>query len=130
MNSKHQNIVKLYDYFLDGNEFYLIMENCKEKTLEHYLQMHKGVLPEPRALDIMKNIMDGYKFLYDNKIIHRDLKPSNILMSNGVAKISDFGLARKVADTETPSELSICGTPLYMAPEILMKNFYCCKFLC
>ena len=65
--------------------------------------------------DFLKQFCRGYQVLYDNKIIHRDIKPENILIHNGVFKIADFGLAKKMSNHEDLS-ISMKGTPVYMAP--------------
>ena len=68
--------------------------------------------------------MEGYQYLLSIGILHRDLKPANILMSGGVCKISDFGLAKTL---DVPADIvmnSLVGTPLYMSPQILKKGKY------
>ena len=66
--------------------------------------------------ELIKQFCRGYQVLYDHKLIHRDIKPDNILFSNGIVKISDFGLSRKVIDNKISQKLSAKGTPFYMAP--------------
>lgn len=63
--------------------------------------------------------MQGYKALYQAHIIHRDIKPANIILKQGVAKLSDFGFSRVVDDPNKTQKLTLLGTPLYTAPEIL-----------
>lgn len=77
------------------------------------------------AVIFLKHIVEGFKDLFARKIIHRDIKPENILLSNGVAKIADFGFAR-VIEAEMdgifnkkilePGKFSRNGSPIYMAP--------------
>ncbi len=67
----------------------------------------------------MRHLMVGYSALFKKNIIHRDIKPANILLKQGVAKLSDFGFSRVVDDPTKTQKLSLLGTPLYTAPEIL-----------
>ena len=77
---------------------------------------------EAEALQILNNLMSGFRYLNNLDIIHRDLKPANILINNGVCKISDFGFAKNLEDGENTVMKSIVGTPLYMSPQILNKR--------
>ena len=74
----HKNIVYLYDVFQTNNNMYIITEIC-DYDLYHYLK-EKRKLPEEEAIDFLKQIMKGIKYLNNNNIIHRDLKPANILL--------------------------------------------------
>jgi serine/threonine-protein kinase ULK/ATG1 len=78
---KHPNIVQLFDVKKSANNIYLFQELCDKGSLEDVLNNRKK-LPEAEALVIVKQIVAGYKYLYDNKIIHRDLKPANILIKD------------------------------------------------
>ena len=64
----------------------------------------------------MKDFVKGYRVLYDCHLIHRDIKPENILLHNGTFKIADFGLSRKMNHHNLTQNLSVKGTPLYIAP--------------
>lgn len=69
-------------------------------------------------------------FLYDRNIFHRDLKPENILLSNGAAKVTDFGFAKAIEEAEkkdNPTVQTSIGTPFYMSPEILNGEPYSIK---
>ena len=83
-------------------------------------------MDEPRAYEIMKQIVTGMNELVKLKIVHRDLKPANILHHNGIFKIADFGLAKHI-DNEDELLLSAIGTYGYMAPQILQKMSYTSK---
>lgn len=119
----HPNIVKLYDTIIDSNteNVYLVMEYFSRGDFSKFLK--KRPLKEKYALKYLKQISDAMKYLLDNKIIHRDLKPQNILVSEtGTIKISDFGFARYF-DNDVMIQ-TICGSPLYMAPEIIKNKKY------
>lgn len=83
----------------------------------------KLMLNEAEALAVFCDITAGYKALIDKQYVHRDIKPKNILRKDKTFKITDFGFARKYKyDSEKLSEF--CGTPLYMAPQLLYQKVY------
>lgn len=119
----HQNIIKFYDSLYDkyGNVF-IIMEYCENGTFSKFL--NNKSLKEKYALKFMAQIVNALEYLFNNNIIHRDLKPQNILMDkNNTLKLSDFGFA-KIFDDEEKMTKTICGSPIYMAPEIIKYNSY------
>ena len=119
----HENIIKLYDTILDddSNNIYLVLEYIGRGDFSKFLK--KRPLKEKYAKKYLIQLADGLKYLLENKIIHRDLKPQNILMSDaGIIKITDFGFARYF-DNELLIQ-TVCGSPLYMAPEIMKNKKY------
>ncbi|NJE31344.1 serine/threonine protein kinase [Thermococcus sp. 18S1] len=111
----HPNIVELHDY----NIFpvpYLEMEYC-EKSLA---KLRKPVNPE-KAARIIFDVAEGLKYAHSKGVIHRDLKPSNILLKNGRAKVSDWGLSKLLKESRTTHTVSF--TPLYAAPEQISSRF-------
>lgn len=70
----------------------------------------------------LKDFVRGYRVLYDCHLIHRDIKPENILLHNGIFKIADFGLSRKMDHHNLTQNLSVKGTPLYIAPELQSES--------
>ncbi|KAN0032371.1 hypothetical protein ACTFIV_006264 [Dictyostelium citrinum] len=104
------------------------MECCEGGDFSKYIRTHKK-LTEERALYFMKQLANGLKFLRQKQIVHRDLKPQNLLLSDEserpILKIGDFGFAKFI----DPFSLSdtFCGSPLYMAPEILHRKNYTVK---
>jgi serine/threonine protein kinase len=126
---RHTNILTLYHYFEDDERVYLVMELCSHGELYSLLKRRResgGNLTENEARIILRDVVAGLKFLHSHGIIHRDLKLSNILLSEtGQAKIADFGLAVLTEFSDSDSrERTICGTPNYLAPEILNKKNY------
>ena len=72
-------------------------------------------MAEDRAIQIMKQVIDGYKHILAKNIIHRDLKPANILRFGNKWKIGDFGFARYCKEDYVLDQIHV-GTPLYLAP--------------
>lgn len=116
-NLKHKNIVRFIDVKRTDNFFYIITEFCNQGSLSSYLK--KNSLTEKEAIFFMKQIIEGFKYLYSKKIMHRDVKPENILLHNNVVKLADFGFAKNIKESSKPEEHTIVGTVYYMSPEIL-----------
>jgi len=120
----HPNIVSLKEVIKDDISTKLIMEYCSKGDLNDYLNMRK--MKEKSALHFMYQILQGLQYLHSNNIVHRDIKPQNILIDkNNVCKIADFGFAR-YKDQDKLLE-TMCGSPLYMAPEIIKHQHYSMK---
>lgn len=128
--SLHDNIVRFHSDFRDVHYQCILMELCAGGDLDSYLRARlNNTVSERDALEILTQIYSGLEFLHSNEIIHRDLKCANILLKNSNAsrgpllcKIGDYGFARRLAPGERAT--TILGTPLFMAPEILMSNAY------
>jgi len=123
MKLKHPNIITLYDTIIDENteNVYLIMDYYSRGDFSNFLR--KRPLKEKYAVKYLKQLSEGLKYLLSNNIIHRDLKPQNILITDvGDIKITDFGFARYF-DNDILIQ-TICGSPLYMAPEIMKSQKY------
>jgi serine/threonine protein kinase len=114
----HPNIVTIYFVGKESGNPFLAMELVNGKPLN--AKISDGPLPFPTIISIASQIADALKFSYELDLIHGDIKPSNILIQqDGVAKLSDFGMARNVShDTNE----AIGGTLNYLAPEILRGN--------
>ena len=114
----HTNILKLYDVITYKNTLYLVLEYCNKGDLINYIKSGDNT----HDIDYIKQILCGLKYLYNNNILHRDIKPQNILINNNIIKICDFGFAKNIKDNDLLS--TFCGSPLYMAPEILKYREY------
>jgi len=114
-NSK---IVGVKDYFEDDDNVYIILEYCKNKSLQDYLIQREGRLKEIEVKCFIFQLLQGLKYLQQKKVIHRDLKPKNLLLDDkNELKIGDFGLVVQLTN-EKERKFEICGTYNYMAPEI------------
>lgn len=115
------NIIKLYDMKKTANNYYLVLEYCNEGDLDSYVKKRR-FLTEEEAIEILCEVINGFRHLYNHKILHRDLKLANILRHDGVTKIADFGFS-KMLGPEALAE-TMLGSPLNMAPEVLNNQEY------
>ena len=120
----HQSIVGFIDNFEDTDSYYVILELMQGGELFDRI-VQKTQYNEGEARDIFIVIMKGLKFVHDNNIVHRDLKPENLLMLNdhddAAVKIADFCFAKICNGLNLTTQ---CGSPGYVAPEILMRMKY------
>ncbi len=113
----HPNIVEMYDVGEDDGQYYIVMEYVDGKTLKQVLKA-RGKLSVPEVVDIMLQLTDGMAHAHDAYIIHRDIKPQNIMiLSNGMIKITDFGVATALNSTQLTQTNSVMGTVHYLPPE-------------
>ena len=113
----HPNIVTLFSFFPEQNTYCMILEYAAGITLKELI-LHTGAIPEPRSINIFKQILEGVGFAHQKGVIHRDLKPSNIMIdSNDNVKIMDFGIAKILGDRGLTKTGTKMGTIYYMSPE-------------
>ena len=110
----HVNICKFVSSIRTKTHFYIVLELC-ETSLSFILEKYK-TLDEDIAKDYLSQLSDALLYLQNNMISHRDIKPQNILLVDDIVKLTDFGLA---CEFNNNNMTSICGSPLYMAPEIV-----------
>ncbi|KAL3694157.1 hypothetical protein R1sor_007808 [Riccia sorocarpa] len=126
--TNHPNIIRLHEIVEAPNRIFLVLEYCTGGDLAAYIQRH-GRVSETVARHFMQQLGAGLQALRSNHLIHRDLKPQNLLLSTddrgAVLKIADFGFARSLQPQGMAE--TICGSPLYMAPEILQRQKYDAK---
>ncbi|KAL4472911.1 hypothetical protein ABPG72_007788 [Tetrahymena utriculariae] len=107
---------------------FLVMEYCESNLLDYVYHKKNHVLEEKDAVDIFLQILNGFQSIHEKGIIHRDLKLENVLIQDGIIKIADFGLAKKLENSPNSTKehlaRSFCGTKAYLAPEVLMGNYY------
>ncbi|XP_058800159.1 serine/threonine-protein kinase polo [Phymastichus coffea] len=116
----HKNVVGFYGFFDDNYNVYIILELCRKRSM---MELHKRrkALTQYETRYYMKQILNGVEYLHDHRIIHRDLKLGNLFLNDDIqVKIGDFGLATKL-EHEGERKKTLCGTPNYIAPEILTK---------
>ncbi|THB78201.1 MAG: CHASE2 domain-containing protein [Desulfobacteraceae bacterium] len=112
----HPNIVTIYDAGEDQGLAYIAMEYLEGEELTKYTRKD-ALLPMRKVIDAAADIADALDFAHEKGIVHRDIKPANImLLRNGTVKITDFGIARITATSQTRTGI-IKGTPLCMSPE-------------
>ena len=120
---KHPNIVNFERYFEDEKNVYILLELCKNKTLRELLKK-RVKLTELEVQYYLVQLIKALRYLQSKRIIHRDLKLSNIFLTEKMElKLGDFGLAAEL-DSNKKKKKTVCGTPNYIAPEILNEKFY------
>jgi len=113
----HPNIVEMYDVGEDKGMYYIVMEYVKGITLKQLLKK-RGALTLSECIDIMLQLTDGISHAHASYIIHRDIKPQNIMIQdNGEIKITDFGIAIALNNTQMTQTNSIMGSVHYLPPE-------------
>jgi len=117
---QHENIIRLICTYVAQTKVFIVTELASGGELLQRIS-DAGSFSEKDACAVVSQILKGVEYLHKRNIVHRDLKLENIMLSNltpqAKVKIADFGLARYFADD---SQLrTICGSPLYVAPEIL-----------
>ena len=123
INIEHPFVIKFFYSFQNDRKLYFALEYCAGGELFNLLQK-KRRFSEDQAKFYAAQMVLALEHLHDKDIIYRDLKPENVLIDKvGYIRITDFGLSRM--DVKDPNEAkSICGTPEYLAPEIIMKLGY------
>lgn len=118
----HPNIVKYIDYFKTDENFCIVMEYCKGKSLYDYL-IEKEKMSETESAIVFAQIISAINYLHSNNIIHRDLKLSNIIIDEKFyAKLIDFGLCDYFDKSKYLT--TFCGSPCYSPPEFYTKSAY------
>jgi serine/threonine protein kinase len=120
----HPFIVHLQYAFQDENKLYLVTEFMQGGELFYHLRKDK-LFKESRAKFYLCEIILALEHLHKNGCIYRDLKPENILLDiNGHIRLTDFGLSKMILSKKDERAYTVCGTPEYLAPEILQEQGY------
>ena len=113
----HPNIVSVYDVGHEGNLYYIVMELVKGKTLKEII-VEDGALGWKWSVKIAMQIASALETAHRNNIIHRDIKPHNIIITeDGVAKVTDFGIAKAVSNSTITAFGTTIGSVHYFSPE-------------
>jgi serine/threonine protein kinase len=151
---EHENIVKCYETFKTNNYWYIVLEHCNFMTLHEHNYIFRNMEISKEKEQLIKfyllQFKESLKYLKQNNIIHRDLKPKNVLFKfenlkneelkltydfiyqnkeSIKLKLADFTFARHIDDKvdingNMDLNYSICGSPLYMAPELFLGKVY------
>jgi len=125
----HPNIVKIYEFYISENHYYIITEYCREGELFSYI---KNKYSERQLAVLFYQVFSGLWYLHENKILHRDIKLENIMIDGKEkdketgeelfwAKIIDFGTAKLFEKNK--KEKDVVGSSYYIAPEVLKQNY-------
>jgi serine/threonine protein kinase len=123
---RHPHLVQIHAFWVHKRRFYVVMELADGSLLDravHYGKQGLPGIPLEELLRYMREAADALDFLHAEGIHHRDIKPANILLLKGSVKVADFGLARPLQDEKSMVNVTFCGTPAFMAPEVWDSKF-------
>lgn len=119
----HANIVSVYDVGHEDNIYYIVMELIQGKTLKEIIN-EDGTLPWKWSINIAIQIASALEAAHKNNIVHRDIKPHNIIITEeGVAKVTDFGIAKAVSNSTITAFGTTIGSVHYFSPEHAKGGF-------
>jgi serine/threonine protein kinase len=114
----HRNVVTVFDVVEESGAIWLVMEHVPGRSLSDIIR-EDGPLPPATVADIGAQVADGLAAAHAAGTMHRDVKPGNVLVrDDGLAKISDFGIARNAGDPALTQSGFLTGTPSYFSPEL------------
>jgi calcium/calmodulin-dependent protein kinase I len=122
----HPNLIRLLDDFEDAHYHYLVMDYASGGELFHKI-VEREVYTEQQARECIREMTKAVDFCHQRGVVHRDLKPENVLLAaanDETIKIADFGFAKELGTTPDGLLHTACGTPGYVAPEILRQRPY------
>ena len=118
------NIVSIYDVGVDGNLYYIVMELIQGKTLKEIIIEERGPLPWKWSVNVAIQIASALEMAHKNNIVHRDIKPHNIIITeDGIAKVTDFGIAKAVSNSTITAFGTTIGSVHYFSPEHARGGF-------
>ncbi|WAR01981.1 PLK1-like protein [Mya arenaria] len=117
----YKHVVKFQSFFEDSDNVYILLELCRRRSMMELHKRRKAVT-EPEARYFVRQVVLACQYLHGRNIIHRDLKLGNLFINDDMdLKVGDFGLATRV-DYDGERKRTLCGTPNYIAPEVLGKK--------
>ena len=120
----HPNIVSIFDVGVDENLYYIVMELIQGKTLKEIIIKERGPLPWKWSINVAIQIASALEMAHKNNIIHRDIKPHNIIITeDGIAKVTDFGIAKAVSNSTITAFGTTIGSVHYFSPEHARGGF-------
>ena len=120
----HPNIVSIYDVGVEDNFNYIVMELIRGKTLKEIILEEKGPLPWKWSVNVAIQIASALETAHRNNIVHRDIKPHNIIITeDGIAKVTDFGIAKAVSNSTITAFGTTIGSVHYFSPEHARGGF-------
>lgn len=119
---RHLSITKILETFETEKHMLIIMEYISGGNLQSFLKKRRKLI-EKTAKILFKQIIEGIRYMHSQNIVHRDIKLENVLIDlNNNIKICDFGVGKIIKPNTILRDQ--CGTPVYMAPEIIMNKGY------
>ena len=120
----HPNIVSIYDVGVENNLYYIVMELIQGKTLKEIIVEERGPLPWKWSVNVAIQIASALEMAHRNNIVHRDIKPHNIIITeDGIAKVTDFGIAKAVSNSTITAFGTTIGSVHYFSPEHARGGF-------
>ena len=120
----HANIVSIYDVGAEENLYYIVMELIRGKTLKEIILEERGPLPWKWSVNVAIQIAAALETAHKNNIVHRDIKPHNIIITeDGIAKVTDFGIAKAVSNSTITAFGTTMGSVHYFSPEHARGGF-------
>ena len=116
----HPNIVAVYDFFEFEDNHYIIMEYVEGESISQIIS-HQGPFDVEYGTQIFLQILDGISYAHSKNVIHKDIKTSNFILTPKSVKITDFGIAQLIDESNQSNDSGgIIGTPKYMSPEMIL----------
>ena len=113
---KHPNIVEIHAIHEDEQGLFLVFERVPGESLHE--RLGRGAMNPAEAAAFLRQIASALDYAHSQGVVHQDLKPGNVMIHGGLAKVMDFGIARRVKESlSTMSKIEVSGTPAYMSPE-------------
>ncbi|KAH9254475.1 hypothetical protein BASA81_007588 [Batrachochytrium salamandrivorans] len=122
--SNSNYVVRYHGNFQFQHMLWIVMDLCEGGSVADILQVCARKLGEEEIRAITMGMLLGLDHLHDHHIIHRDIKCANVLLtSTGIAKLADFGVSAELTES-TIKRNTMCGTPYWMAPEVILESMY------